>query len=120
MSWNQKTEGGSWKPKPPAIEKKIKDIVSGESSFVKVLGVVLEKKQNIVLIDDGTGKARIVALDDEIISKIKVGDKVRVFGTVLPREEGEIQISASIIQDMNKLDIKLLSQIERLKKSMEE
>nr|MDO8080640.1 OB-fold nucleic acid binding domain-containing protein [Candidatus Freyarchaeota archaeon] len=119
MSWNQKVEGGPWKPKPPAIEKQIKDITSSEASFIKLLGVVLEKKQNVALIDDGTGKARIVALDDEIISKIKVGDKIRVFGTVLPREEGEIQINASIIQNMNKLNIKLRSQVEKLKKSIE-
>ncbi|WXG40701.1 MAG: OB-fold nucleic acid binding domain-containing protein [Candidatus Freyarchaeum deiterrae] len=118
MSWNPKVEGGSWKPKPPAIEKQIKDISSGEVSFIKVLGVVLEKKQNIALIDDGTGKARIVALDEELISKVKVGDKIRVFGTVLPGgEEGEIQINANIIQDMNKLNIKLRSQVEQLKKS---
>jgi tRNA(Ile2) C34 agmatinyltransferase TiaS len=116
MSWNQRVEGNTWKPRPPAVEKKIKDIASNEASFIKVLGVVLEKGQNVVLIDDGTGKARIVALDNEIISKITVGDKIRVFGTVLPRDEGEIQINASIIQDMNKLNVKLLSQVEKLKK----
>ncbi len=119
MSGNQRIEGGSWKPRPPAIEKKIKDIAPNEASFIKVLGVVLEKKQNVALIDDGTGKARIVAFDDEIISKIKVGDKIRVFGTILQGEEPEIQINANIIQNMNKLNIKLRSEIERLKKSME-
>jgi hypothetical protein len=118
MSWNPKVEGGSWKPKPPAIEKQIKDIASGEVSFIKVIGVVLEKKQNVALIDDGTGKARIVALDDALISKVQVGDKIRVFGSVLPGEEGEIQINASIIQNMNKLNIKLRSQVEQLKKSI--
>mgnify|MGYP005835124233 CR=1 FL=1 len=116
MSWNQKVEGASWKPKPPAIEKQIKDIVSGEASFIKLLGVVLEKKKNVVLIDDGTGKARIVSLDDEIVSKINAGDMIRIFGGVLPREEGEIQINASIIQNMNKLNIKLRSQVEKLRK----
>jgi len=45
-----------------------------------------------------------VALDDAIISKVKVGDKIRVFGTVSLEEEGEIQINASIIQNMNKLE----------------
>ncbi|MEM2143993.1 MAG: OB-fold nucleic acid binding domain-containing protein [Candidatus Jordarchaeaceae archaeon] len=119
MSRNQKVEGNIWKPRPPAVEKKIKDINPSEASFIKVLGVVLEKGQNVVLVDDGTGKARIVALDSEIISKINVGDKIRVFGTILPRDEGEIQINASIIQDMNKLNIKLLSQVEKLKKSKE-
>jgi tRNA(Ile2) C34 agmatinyltransferase TiaS len=119
MSWNQKAEGGSWKPKPPAIEKQIKDIASNEASFIKLLGVVLEKKHNVALIDDGTGKARILALDDELISKIKVGDKIRVFGSVLQGEGGEIQINANIIQNMNKLNIKLRSQVEKLKKSIE-
>jgi len=115
MSGNRKVEGATWKPRSPAIEKRIKDIASNEASFIKVLGVVLEKKQNVALIDDGTGKARIAALDDEIISKIEVGDKIRVFGTVLPGEGGEIQINASIIQNMNKLNVKLRSEVEKLK-----
>ncbi len=119
MSRDQRNEGGSWKARSPAIEKQIKDIASDESSFIKVLGVVLEKERNVVLIDDGTGKARIVAFDDSIISNVKVGDKIRVFGTVLVGEESEIQINANIIQDMNKLNIELRSEVERLKKSIE-
>ncbi len=120
MSRNQQNEGGSWKPKHPAIEKQIKDIAVNDVSFIKVLGVVLEKRQNVALIDDGTGKAKIVAFDDAILSKVKVGDKVRIFGTVLPaEEEGEIQINASIIQNMNKLNMELRSEVERLKKSVE-
>ncbi len=119
MSGNHRIEGGSWKPRSPAIEKQIKDIASNESTFIKVLGVVLEKKKNVALIDDGTGKASIVAFDDELISKIKVGDKIRVFGTVLTGEESEIQINANIIQNMNKLNIELRSEVERLKKYIE-
>jgi len=119
MSWNQRGGGTSWKPRPPAAEKKIKDLTADGASFVKVLGVVLERGENVALIDDGTGKARIVALDNEIISKIKVGDRIRVFGSVLIGEEGEIQINANIIQDMNKLNLDLLREVERLKMYVE-
>ncbi|MGQ9721115.1 MAG: OB-fold nucleic acid binding domain-containing protein [Candidatus Jordarchaeum sp.] len=119
MSWDRRNEDGTWKHRSPAVEKQIKDIASNEDSFIKVLGIVLEKKQNVVLIDDGTGKARIVAFDDELISKIKVGDKIRVFGTVMVGEESEIQINANIIQNVNKLSIELRSEVEQLKKSIE-
>jgi len=91
----------------PAKEKKIADI-SPDDVRVRLLGRVIDKTENVLVIDDGTGKAEIV-MDNE--TDVGPGDFVRVFARILPLEDG-YELRSEIIQNMNSLNIDLYKKIK--------
>lgn len=99
----------------PSLGKKIADI-GQEDVRVRILGTVIHKDSGSLIIDDGTG--RITATFD-VEPKATLNQLVRVFGRVIPMEEGLV-IQGEIIQDMSGLDIELLKKVEEIeKKAME-
>ncbi|MBI2676149.1 MAG: replication protein RepA [Candidatus Aenigmarchaeota archaeon] len=99
----------------PSIGKKIADI-GQEDVRVRILGTVIHKDTGSLVIDDGTGRVT-ATFDSE--PKATVNQLVRVFGRVIPMEEGLV-IQGEIIQDMSGLDIELLKKVEEIEKKARE
>ncbi len=93
----------------PAAEKKISDI-KAEDVRVSVLGTVIDKKDNRVVLDDGSGKINITFDEPQ---EIEINQFVRVFGRVIPVEDG-FELQGEIAQDMSRLNMDLYRKIMEL------
>lgn len=89
-----------------AVSKKVTDINPEKDIRVRILGKVIDRTEDVIVVDDGYGKAEIIA--DR--HNADVGDLVRVFARVLPLENG-YELRAEIIQDMSRLDIELYKKV---------
>ncbi len=88
----------------PALPRKIAEINPESDIRVRLLGKIMDKKNDSFIIEDESGKAEIIAEDMEI--SFNKEDLVRVFARVLPLEDS-FELRAELIQDMNKLDMDL-------------
>jgi len=86
----------------PAYEKKIAEI-SKNDIRVRLLGTVIDSRENIVVIDDGTGKINVTFADPV---DVKANKLIRVIGRVMPSEDG-FEIEGEILQDMSGIDVAL-------------
>ena len=93
----------------PAIEKKISEISPEHDVRIRILGRIIDKANETIVVDDGTGSAEIITSDLNVTAGID--DLVRVFTRVLPLEEG-YELRAEIIQDMSILDMELYKKIK--------
>lgn len=96
----------------PSKQREIAEIKTGDIR-ISLIGTILDKDKegmNLIL-DDGTGKID-VNFESEI--KFEVNQLVRVFGRVIPIENG-FELQGEIIQDMSKLDMGLLKKVKGLK-----
>ena len=93
-----------------ANQKKIKDINPESDIRVRLLGRVIDKSDNGIVIDDGTGKAEVITDSESDFERININDVLRIFTRVLPLETG-YELRAEIIQDMNKLDLDLYKKV---------
>jgi hypothetical protein len=80
----------------PYAEKFVKDIDKNDFK-IAISGTVVSKSEKSFLLDDGTGQVNIAS---ENILEV---DYVRVFGRIIPYEEG-MEIQADVIQDLSKID----------------
>ncbi len=87
-----------WKVQP-AVWRRIKD-VSKEDVRVAVIGKVIDKREDALVLDDGTGKmnVRFSKESKDALDKVKSGDQVKVMGTVLPLEK-DTEINGEIVQE---------------------
>ena len=91
----------------PAASRNIAGIDPEKDIRVKLLGRVIDKYDNTIVMDDGTAKAEIVIEDTNIpFSDINSGDMVRIFARVLPLETS-YELRAEIVQNMNGLELDL-------------
>ena len=93
----------------PAIEKKIAEIQPESDVRVRILGRVIDKADEILVVDDGSGKSEIITSDLDV--NVNIGDLVRVFTRVLPLEDG-FELRAEIIQDVSSLKLDLYKKIK--------
>ena len=93
----------------PAARRKITDISPEKDIRVRILGKVIDKSDDVIVVDDGSGKADIITADLDV--NINVNDTVQVFTRVLPLEDG-YELRAEIIQDMSKVDMDLYKKVE--------
>jgi len=98
----------------PAIERKIAEIKPNDVR-ISILGTLIDKDENLIVIDDGSGKIKVV-FDKPI--DFTINQRVRVFGRVIPLEDG-FEIQGEIIQDMSKLDINLYNEVKNLEEGVE-
>ena len=91
----------------PSVERKVSEI-KPEDIRVRVLGTVIDKQENKLVVDDGTGKIEAI-FDDPVNVELK--KMVRVFGRVIPLEDG-FEIQGEILQDMSQLDLELHKKVE--------
>ncbi len=86
----------------PSLERKISD-VQPEDIRVSLLGTIVDKKEETIILDDGTGK---IAARFEGPVKLPPNCLVRVMGRVVPIEGG-FELQGEIIQDMSGLNMEL-------------
>ncbi|MCK4335750.1 MAG: replication protein RepA [Candidatus Aenigmarchaeota archaeon] len=95
----------------PAYEKKVTEI-GKDDVRVRLLGMVIDKKENVIVLDDGTGKINVIFTEP---FETEVNKRVRVFGRVIPAEEG-FEIQGEILQDMSDVDLELYKKVSELEK----
>ena len=95
----------------PAFEKKVSDI-GKDDVRVRLLGTVIDKKDNVIVLDDGTGKINVVFSEN---AETETNKRVRVFGRVIPSEDG-LEIQGEILQDMEGVDLELYRKVSELEK----
>lgn len=105
----ENTEGFTQSRRVPAKDRKVSEI-SREDVRVRLLGTVIDRKDNVVVLDDGSGK--INAVFNEPVNA-SVSGLVRIMGKVIPAEQG-FEIQGEILQDMSKVDLKLYRSISEL------
>jgi len=105
--------GEMFRRRIPSVERRINDIKSGDMR-VRIIGTVIDKADDRIVIDDGSGKINI-GFDAPV--DLEINQIVRVFGRVIPIENG-FELQGEIAQDMSKLDISLYEKIQRIKSSI--
>jgi len=93
----------------PSVEKKVSELKNGDMR-VSLIGTVIDKQENRIILDDGTGKVNI---NFEIAPPVNINQFVRVFGRVVQAGD-DIEIDGEIIQDMEKLDKDLYKKVNSL------
>ena len=91
----------------PSVERRVSEI-KPEDIRIRVLGTIIDKQENKLVLDDGTGKIEAV-FDEPVNADLK--KMVRVFGRVIPIEDG-FELQGEIIQDMSQLDLELHKKVE--------
>ena len=97
----------------PFVEKSIAEITQ-EDVRVRIIGTVIDKQENRMVLDDGTGKIEITFDDAPSIGANK---QVRIMGRVIPMENG-FELQGEIIQDITGLDIDLYKKVNGLMKQI--
>ena len=90
----------------PFKERFIKDL-NVEDFKVALNGTIINKTDKSFFLDDGSGE--ILVTSDNIPDY----DYVRVFGRLVPYEEG-FELQAEIIQDLSKVDKELFRKVKEL------
>ena len=98
-------------------KRKIPEINPDVDLKVKVLGFVVDKKDDTILLDDGSGKVRVFIDMPEMMERIDLNKLIRVFGSTLPIDNG-FEIKADIVQDLSDLNIDLYKKVEELYNNM--
>jgi len=97
----------------PAYEKRIAEITKGDVR-VRLLGTVIDASDNVVVLDDGTGKINVVFNEPVAVEANKT---VRIFGRVMPAEEG-FEIEGEILQDVSGIDVGLYRKAVELERGL--
>ncbi len=88
--------------------------IDPENDFkVKIIGIVVDKKDDTVVVDDGTNKVRVFVDLPETLEKVNMNQLIAVFGATIPTDFG-VDIKASVIQNLTGLDINLYKKVEEL------
>ena len=99
------------------IKKKIPEINPEVDLKVNIQGIVVDKKDDTIVIDDGNGKVKVFVDMPGMVEKINVNQLIRVFGSTLPTEEG-FEIKVDAVQDLTNLNINLYKKVEELYNKM--
>lgn len=98
------------------IKKKINEINPDIDYKVKVMGLVVDKNDDTIVIDDGNNKLKVF-VDPEIITKIDIHQFVAVFGSTIPSDNG-FDLKSDVIQDLTGLDLNLYKKVDELYKNL--
>ena len=93
----------------PSVFRRVSEIKQDDMR-VSIIGTVLDRADDGLVLDDGTGKIDITMAEPP---QAEPKSLVRVFGRVIPMEGG-IQIQGELVQDMTGLDLELLKRIVQL------
>ncbi len=93
----------------PAKERKVSDI-GGDDTRVSIIGTVVGLNDNIMAVDDGTGKID-VSFEDK--PQVKTGQLVRIFGRIIALEGG-YEIQGEVCQDFSNADLGLWRKVSGL------
>ena len=94
----------------PSVFRRVSEI-KPDDIRVSLIGTVIDKADDGIVLDDGTGKVDITLTEP---AGVEARALVRVFGRVIPMEGG-VQIQGEFVQDMKGLDLELLRKVEQVK-----
>jgi hypothetical protein len=92
-----------------ARPRKISEIKIGDER-VRVVGLVVDKKETEFTLDDGSGRLTVIFDDPAVVEGIEVGSKVRIFGAPLS-VSGTNELHAEIVQKVDGLDFGLYREV---------
>ncbi len=101
----------------PARSRKISEIKIGDER-VRVIGLVVDKKEAEFMLDDGSGRLTVVFDDPAVVEGVEIGSRVRVFGMPL-NVAGAHELRAEIVQRVDGLDLGLYEEVRREVKKLE-
>lgn len=93
----------------PAVLKDIESINSETDVRVRIIGTVLEVREDSIMLDDGTGTTEVF-LNAEDVDTVQNGMRIRVFGRVLPTPD-DFEIQGELVQDMTDLDMETYKEV---------
>ncbi len=96
----------------PARQRKIEEIDPKNDIRVRIACTVLEKNEDSILVDDGTGTTEIF-VDKEDLEGIEEEKTIRVIGRVLPTPDS-FEIQGEIIQEMNGVELDLYDEVLKI------
>ena len=96
----------------PARPKNIEDIDPREDIRVRVVGTVLSLEDDSISVDDSTGSVDVF-LEEDKIEDLEEGQRIRVFGRVLPTPDS-FEIQGEIVQDFSEVDPELHDRIKKV------
>ncbi len=101
----------------PARSRKISEIKIGDER-VRVIGLVVDKKEAEFMLDDGSSRLTVVFDDPAVVEGVEIGSRVRVFGMPL-NVAGAHELRAEIVQRVDGLDLGLYEEVRREVKKLE-
>lgn len=107
-----KNQSNGFKKRLPAKEKLISEILANDIR-VRILGTVIDKTENSIIMDDGSGRLEI--LTDE--QNAEAGKLVKVVTRVLPFAGG-FEARVECIQKMDGLDVELYRRAKEIAKTV--
>ena len=99
------------KKRIPAKEKSISEI-HPQDIRVRIIGTVIDKKEDSLIVDDGTGTLEVFF--DEI-PEVEIGERVRLIIRILPLIDG-FEARGEILQKMKDFDIELYKKAREIAK----
>jgi uncharacterized protein YdeI (BOF family) len=99
------------------VKKKIEEINPETDLKVKLLGFVVDKKDDTFILDDGSKKVKVFVDNPAIVEKMNINQLIRIFGSTLPTDEG-FEIKADVVQDLSNLNINLYKKVDELYNKM--
>ena len=99
------------------VKKKIEEINPETDLKVKIMGFVVDKKDDTIILDDGSKKVKVFMDNPVIVEKMNINQLIRVFGSTLPTDEG-FETKADVVQDLSNLNINLYKKVEELYNKM--
>ncbi|MBU5690036.1 MAG: hypothetical protein QXM68_02340 [Candidatus Aenigmatarchaeota archaeon] len=83
---------------------------------VKIIGLVVDKTDTSIIVDDGKSKVKVFVEPDQIES-IEIHQLIAVFGSTIPSDDG-FEMKADVIQDLNGLNLNLYKKVHELYKKL--
>jgi len=96
----------------PARLKDIESIDPREDIRVRIVGTVLSMDDDSISVDDSTGSVDVF-IEEEKIEELEEGQRVRIFGRVLPTPDS-FEIQGEIVQDFSSVDPDLYGRIKKV------
>ncbi len=96
----------------PARPKKVEEINPKQDLKVRVTGTLVSVENDSVSLDDSTSTVEIF-LEDDMIDGLEEGQRVRVFGRVLPTPDS-FEIQGEIVQDFSNVDPELQNRVKKI------
>jgi len=91
-----------------AYKEKFINEITKQDTKVAISGLIIDKEDNLIFIDDKTG---VIAVNLE--TTLPINTFVRVFGYLI-NNGNEMQLQAQLIQDLSNVDKKLYNKVKTL------
>jgi predicted membrane protein len=92
----------------PAFKEKFINEISKKDNKISISGLIIDKEDNLIFIDDSTG---VISVNIE--TNLPINTFVRVYGYLIQNNE-EMQLQGQIIQDLSNTNKKLYQKIKLL------